>query len=104
MISSFVIWLTTLVSIMKVNVLFFSVTREVTGKTSLDLEFSDQEGKTYNLSDVLNSLYNLYPGLKDCNFKFALNKKYVKMSIEELSTYVVKDGDVVACIPPISGG
>ena len=80
------------------------MTREITGHTAYVLELPDQEGKTYNLSDVLRFLYHQYPGLKECNFKFALNKKYVTMSYEDLSSFSVQNCDVVACIPPISGG
>jgi molybdopterin converting factor subunit 1 len=77
-----------------VKVLFFASTREATGKISIELELESE----ITSSEVLQRLYDLFSSLKSCDFQLAINKKYISSDV------VIKNGDEIACIPPISGG
>lgn len=83
---------------MKVNVLYFAVSREVVGKSQEELELADG----CSTQKLLTRLVEAYPGLesvmKAC--VFAVNQEYVPPGQE----MVLKDGDEVAIIPPLSGG
>lgn len=82
---------------MKVKVLFFAIARELTGVNSIELELDiNPEPSTESL---LTSLLLLYPSLNTIKFRFAVNKKYVSES-----SFLLKEGDEIACLPPISGG
>ena len=83
---------------MKIMILFFSSAREITGVNNYDMIVTD--GMIMN--EILAQIYDIFPRLKSCNFKIALNKKYIKT--EDMNQIILKDGDVIACIPPISGG
>lgn len=81
---------------MKVHVLFFASAREAVGmsETSVELE----EGSS--CCDLKKTLEKAFPRL---NFSknhigLAVNKQYSNDST------ILKDNDVVALIPPISGG
>lgn len=83
---------------MKVNVLYFAVSREVVGKSQEELELTDGS----STDGLLKQLVEMYPGLqsvlKAC--VLAVNQEYVPPS-QDLA---LKDGDEVAIIPPLSGG
>jgi molybdopterin converting factor subunit 1 len=83
---------------MKVNVLYFAISREVVGKSQEELQLED--GATTH--KLLEQLLGAYPGLqsvmKAC--VFAVNQEYVAPS----QALTLKDGDEVAIIPPLSGG
>jgi len=82
---------------MKVKVLFFASSREITGVSSIDLEL--EEGTTTeNLKKLINQYY---PGLsfeKNINLKLAVNRKYCTEDT------ILHDRDEIAVIPPIAGG
>jgi molybdopterin converting factor subunit 1 len=83
---------------MKVNVLYFAISREVVGKSQEEMHLED--GATTH--KLLEQLLGAYPGLqsvmKAC--VFAVNQEYVPPS----QALTLKDGDEVAIIPPLSGG
>ncbi len=78
---------------MEVKVLYFAVLRDVTGKNGETVKFT---GKTTQELRVL--LKNKYPeGAKYFDVsRFAVNGEYYEGEL--------KEGDVVAIIPPVSGG
>jgi len=80
----------------KVTVKYFSIHRDMTGKTEEEIQLD--QGAT--LKDLLDRLIESYSRLKDA-------KDYTVISIngnfaEEKSK--LKEGDVVALFPPVGGG
>mmetsp|Transcript_33730 Transcript_33730/g.69310 ORF Transcript_33730/g.69310 Transcript_33730/m.69310 type:complete len:93 (-) Transcript_33730:223-501(-) len=86
-----------------VKILFFASAREAAGGiTSTDIEM---ESDTADTSHLRGKLAKLYPKLASLvndeeNLTLALNEEYVPMG----EVWKLKSGDVVALIPPISGG
>ena len=82
---------------MKIQVLFFASTREITGLSKLDVDISSPDSTT---DDLKTELSKRYPSLKftENHINIAVNKKYVTEAT------LLKDGDQVALIPPIAGG
>jgi len=80
---------------MKLKVLFFGITADIAKEKSIQLEI--EEGLTLEkLRGLLNSKY---PKLADYkNFSVAVNMEYATDDV------ILKNGDVVALIPPVSGG
>ena len=77
---------------MKVKILFFGVLSEAAGKQEMMLnDISDSE-------TLQNHLQSLIPGLKDYIFRLAINQEFID------SNHTLKDGDVVAIMPPFAGG
>lgn len=97
---------------MQVSVRFFTVLREITGKKEDTLTFSEDE--TATVSAALKKLASRYgrsfveyvysgeAGEVKGFLQFLVNGRSVS-SFEELDTKL-KDGDVLAIIPPIGGG
>lgn len=83
---------------MKINVLYFARSREVTGTS--EEQFDLPEGSTTAL--FLETLKARHPDLvgvlRSC--VFAVNHEYVQLD----QSVTLKDGDEVAIIPPLSGG
>jgi molybdopterin synthase sulfur carrier subunit len=80
---------------MKVKVLYFSQVKDKIGKNEEEIEF---EGKT--LKDLVNVLVNKYPNIEDIlkRSMFAVNESYETMD------HNLQDNDIIAIIPPVSGG
>jgi molybdopterin synthase catalytic subunit/molybdopterin synthase sulfur carrier subunit len=80
---------------MKITILFFGVTRDIAAIRQLPLEV--QPGT--NTLDVRALLAHRYSGLDEgLNYAMAVNEKLSAHAVE------LNDGDVVAIIPPVSGG
>ena len=81
---------------LKINVLLFASYREQAKTTSTEIEVL--EGST--LAKIIETVCERYPGIKCPPQKIvaAINEEY-----KEHST-VIKQGDTVALIPPVSGG
>jgi molybdopterin synthase catalytic subunit len=81
---------------MKVNVKFFATYREVVGQSLVGMEV--EEGLT--LGQLLANIYEEHPRLKKWaeSIVCSVNKKYADEDA------VLKDGDEVALLPPVSGG
>jgi sulfur-carrier protein len=80
---------------MKIQLLFFGIATDLVGRNSLT--YSIQENTS--IKDLKNKLIDDYANLKNINeFAIAVNEEYAN---EDL---IIKDGDVVAIIPPVSGG
>lgn len=79
-----------------VTVLFFSVLREETGQTEQAVTLpAPVQG-----SDLLDALANQYPVLQDyrSSIRLAVNQEYVSKET------LLREGDEVALITPVSGG
>ncbi|HLC00409.1 MAG TPA: MoaD family protein [Candidatus Bathyarchaeia archaeon] len=97
---------------MRVSVRFFTSLREITGKKEETLEFSDDVKVT--LDKILGTLSSQYgKGFVDYVYdakthevkgflQFLINGKSAS-TIKGLQTEL-KDGDVLAIIPPVGGG
>jgi sulfur-carrier protein len=85
----------------KIQVLFFASAREAAGDiTETTIELTADQATT---TGIRQQLSRQYPKLADLvldeeNLTLALNEEYVTTETP------LKDGDVIALIPPISGG
>ena len=80
---------------MKIEVLFFGITSDITG---VDATFVEIESRSC-VQDLKKQLIACYPNLKHINeFAIAVNETYAD---DEL---LLTENDVVAVIPPVSGG
>jgi len=81
---------------MRIKVLYFSSIKDKLKKASEEIEIS--EGKT--IKDLKEYLSEKYPDIKNILDKsmFAVNEEY------KAETYSLENGDIVAIIPPVSGG
>lgn len=92
------------VSMIKVTVLLFAKARELAGVSSLSLNLPSETSPQVAFHEILLSNYpDLRPLADHC--LLAVNHNYVQTNIKSDSTnYILKDGDELAIIPPISGG
>ncbi|MCF6181913.1 MoaD/ThiS family protein [Lutibacter sp.] len=80
---------------MTIQLLFFGITADLVGDNSLDYKID----KPISIQKFKEQLVSDYKVLKNINeFVIAVNEEYAN---DEL---IIKDGDVVAIIPPVSGG
>ena len=80
---------------MNIEILFFGITSDLIGERSIEMEFQDE----INLQEFKKSLLEKFPKLKQhINFSMAVNMEYAE------ETIVLKNNDIVALIPPVSGG
>ena len=80
---------------MKINVLLFGISTDLVGANSL--EFDLLENAT--VSDFKNTLQKEYSQLTQLNsYAIAVNESYAD------NTTILEENDIVAIIPPVSGG
>lgn len=81
---------------MRIKVKFFASYREAIGRAGLDVEVKDDT----NISGLLEQLKQDHPGLG------ALTENLIVSVNREYASYdtILKDGDDVALLPPVSGG
>ncbi|RMA96007.1 molybdopterin converting factor subunit 1 [Hydrogenothermus marinus] len=81
---------------MKIKLLYFSSIKDKLKKSSEELEIKDNS----SINDLINILKEKYPQISQNldNVMFAVNEEY------QDKEYILKDGDNVAVIPPVSGG
>ena len=80
---------------MKIKVLFFGITTDLLETSSLDLELTDE----ITVVGFKSLMKEKYPQLKNINsYAISVNEAYAEDDL------ILKDGDVVAVIPPVSGG
>lgn len=77
---------------MQINVLFFGILSEVSGKNNI--QFNDIE----NLRALKSHLWKSFPEMKKMDFRVAVNKEIIDDRKE------FKDGDEIALLPPFAGG
>jgi len=80
---------------MKIKVLLFGIVKDIVGENTIYLDLDS----TISVKDFQHIMRNKYTDLKDIeNFAIAVNEEYVKRD------YTIQNNDVVAIIPPVSGG
>ena len=79
---------------MKITVLCFAQTREITGASELPLELP--EGA--RVADLAAALFVLHPVLQPVPLRYAVNQTFAPPET------ALHEGDTVALIPPVAGG
>jgi len=80
---------------MNIKILFFGILKDIIGENSLELQLENNS----TISKLKERLLNEYGKLNSfSNFSIAVNEEYVDLN------YILKSNDVVALIPPVSGG
>jgi molybdopterin synthase catalytic subunit len=81
---------------LKITLLLFASAKEITGREKVELEL--REGA--RISDCEEALLKMFPGVKKIidKCRYAVN-----MDIKG-DDYILKEGDEVALLPPVSGG
>lgn len=80
---------------MKINILAFGIARDILGASSLVIDF---EGHP-SIGKVKQYLSQQYPEFeKLASLSLAVNASYVE------DDYLIRQGDEVVVIPPVSGG
>ena len=81
--------------LMKIRILLFGIARDIVGKTHLDLE----QPEPLDVESFKQVLEDKYPKMSHLSYyKVAINQEFAKDSD------LLKEGDEVALIPPVSGG
>lgn len=80
---------------MKIKILFFGIAKDIANESSIDLELNNN-ATVKAMIDVLIGKYARFSSIND--FSIAVNEEYVEKDV------VLKENDVVAIIPPVSGG
>ena len=80
---------------MQTQVLLFGIVADLVGETSLQIDVNNKS----TVADFKKSLTNRYPQLKSYpTYAIAVNEEYA------LDDIILKENDVIAIIPPVSGG
>lgn len=80
---------------MKIRTLFFGISKDIASESSSVLELNENA----TIHHLTRALMDKYPGFSSINeFSIALNEEYVE------NDALLKENDVVAIIPPVSGG
>ena len=80
---------------MKVQILFFGITTDLLGFSNLELEVTEAS-TVVNLKRLLKEKY---PQLKNmASYAIAVNESYA------VNDLVLNENDIVAIVPPVSGG
>tara|TARA_B100000809_G_scaffold137415_1_gene134860 strand:+ start:5176 stop:5418 length:243 start_codon:yes stop_codon:yes gene_type:complete len=80
---------------MKIKILFFGITTDLVGASNLDLMLSDAS----TVLDFKSLLKKNYPQLENLDsYAIAVNESY---ATDDLT---LQKNDIVAVIPPVSGG
>jgi len=80
---------------MNIKVLFFGITTDLVGKNSISIDILENS----SVKGLKEQLINNFQSLKNINeFAIAVNEDYANDDL------ILKKGDVVAIIPPVSGG
>ena len=80
---------------MKIKVLFFGITQDLIGNHTIDLNINN----IISVAEFKTKLFEQFTNLnKFPNFAVAVNEQYANEDT------LVNDKDIVAVIPPVSGG
>lgn len=80
---------------MKIQILLFGITTDLLGTSSIELELSENS----TVAHLKSALTTQYPAFqKIAAYAVAVNETYAKDNI------TLKPNDIVAIIPPVSGG
>ncbi len=79
---------------MKIRILYFAVLRERVGQSTQELDVTPRT----TAAQLLQRLRNEHGESTFASVRVACNEEFVS------DTHVLHDGDIVALIPPVSGG
>lgn len=80
---------------MKIKTLFFGITTDLVGSSELEIELAENT----SIKEFKFNLKDQFPELTNINsYAIAVNETYAN------NDDVLKENDVVAVIPPVSGG
>ncbi len=81
---------------MRIKILYFSSIKDKIGKKEEELELKEQ----IPVSKLIDILKEKYPHISEYfnRVMIAVNEDYVE------ENYLLREGDVIAIIPPVSGG
>ncbi len=80
---------------MKVKILAFGIAKEIVGSRKGEMDFSEEA----TISQVKDALSERFPKFETLRkFSIAVNESY------QDDNYIIKEGDELAIIPPVSGG
>ena len=80
---------------MEIKILFFGITKDLIDNNSLQYNLKENA----SIKELKEALKLDYPSLKNIQeFAIAVNEEYANDNI------IIKEGDVIAIIPPVSGG
>ena len=80
---------------MEIQLLFFGITTDLVGEKSMSISIIDNT----SITELKSILMTRFSGLKNIHeFAIAVNEDYAEDDL------IIKNGDVVAIIPPVSGG
>lgn len=80
---------------MKIKILFFGIAKDISNSGSCVFEL-ENNSTVMVLLQLLKERYSGFTSIND--FSVAVNEEYAKNEI------ILKENDVVAIIPPVSGG
>jgi len=80
---------------MNIKILFFAKIRELLNIENTVIELNEQS----TLNDLINILHKNYPIIKNIFVIYSLNKEYIYDN-----NIILNNNDIIALIPPISGG
>lgn len=80
---------------MKITTLFFGISSDLVGNSQLEISIENQT----TVADFKNILKEKYGKLEKLNsYAIAVNEEYAT------DEFIIKENDIVAVIPPVSGG
>jgi molybdopterin converting factor subunit 1 len=80
---------------MKIQLLFFGITTDLVGEHTLQFQLAENA----SVKELKKALIAQFSALKNLNeFAIAVNEDYVE------NDFILNNNDVVAIIPPVSGG
>ena len=80
---------------MKITILFFGISSDLVGSSQLEISIENQT----TVADFKNILKEEYGKLEKLNsYAIAVNEEYAT------DEFIIKENDIVAVIPPVSGG
>ena len=80
---------------MKIQLLFFGITTDLVGENSTSINLKEKT----TIEELKAALILKYSALKNIHeYAIAVNEEYANNDV------ILKEGDVVAIIPPVSGG
>ncbi|UCE93623.1 MAG: molybdopterin converting factor subunit 1 [Flavobacteriaceae bacterium] len=80
---------------MKIKILFFGMSKDLAGTNSMNIQIE----KEITAKDVRELLLRNYPSFSSMDtFSIAVNESYAD------DGFKINDNDVIAVIPPVSGG
>lgn len=80
---------------MKIKTLFFGITTDLVGATQLEINV-DEKTSVFNFKVLLKEKYSQLENIH--SYAIAVNEEYATDAL------MLKQNDIVAVIPPVSGG